>query len=287
MGKNVQLDLFGEESIRGTLRDRYIEPPFSVLDTKGKEWMERKRKWINLGLKSELGRDSEVFSRLNLEKFNKKLSKISIFDATLCEVMYHWFCPSNGKILDPFAGGSVRGIVANYLDYQYTGIDIRKEQVDANIKQLEYIKMKNNPEWIVGDSNVVLDTLLDETFDMVFSCPPYADLEVYSDLEGDISNMEYNDFIKAYRSIVAKSCAKLKPGGYAVFVVGEVRDKKGYYYGFVPDTISAFVDAGLKYYNEMVLVNCVGTAPIRAETLFGSSKKIIKLHQNVLCFKKC
>ena len=41
-------------------------------------------------------------------------------------------------------------------------------------------------------------------FDFVFSCPPYADLEVYSDLKGDISNMDYENFMKAYKEIIAK-----------------------------------------------------------------------------------
>ena len=48
---------------------------------------------------------------------------------------------------------------------------------------------------------------------MVFSCPPYADLEVYSDLDGDISNMDYPHFIDAYRSIIKKSIDKLVGGG--------------------------------------------------------------------------
>jgi hypothetical protein len=37
----------------------------------------------------------------------------SIFDPVLCEIAYRWFCPSGGTVLDPFAGGSVRGIVAS------------------------------------------------------------------------------------------------------------------------------------------------------------------------------
>lgn len=42
-------------------------------------------------------------------------SGTSIFDPVLCELAYSWFCPLDGKVLDPFAGGSVRGIVAAYL----------------------------------------------------------------------------------------------------------------------------------------------------------------------------
>ena len=75
----------------------------------------------------------------------------SIFDPVLCEIMYRWFCPSAGQILDPFAGGSVRGIIAGCLDYQYIGIDLRQEQIDANYEQIN-IAQNKKPLWICADS---------------------------------------------------------------------------------------------------------------------------------------
>ena len=39
-----------------SLADRFIVPPFSVLDARQGYWQERKRAWIALGIKSELGR---------------------------------------------------------------------------------------------------------------------------------------------------------------------------------------------------------------------------------------
>lgn len=59
-------------------------------------------------------------------------SGTSIFDPVLTELAYRWFCPPTGYILDPFAGGSVRGIVAAVLGRAYTGIDLRPEQIEAN-----------------------------------------------------------------------------------------------------------------------------------------------------------
>ncbi|OQB03656.1 MAG: putative methyltransferase [bacterium ADurb.Bin212] len=210
---------------------------------------------------------------------------VSVFDPALCEVLYHWFCDEGGTILDPFAGGSVRGIVANYLGYKYTGIDIRQEQIDSNREQaLDILPVNNQPQWYVGDSNDVLDGFTNK-YDLVFSCPPYADLEVYSDLDGDISNMNYNDFLIAYESIINKSCKLLKVGGYACFVVGEVRDKNGFYIGFVPDTIKAFEKCGMKFYNEAILLNAIASASMRANGNM-KSQKLVKVHQNVLVFKK-
>lgn len=287
-------DLFGNEIITNPLlRDRFIEPPFSVLDTKSGNWQKRKKLWSRLGIKSEIGREAKSInsgtddyrSIKNKKGYDNKENYTSIFDPALCEVIYNWFCVNGKEILDPFAGGSVRGVVANYLGYRYTGVDIRQEQIDSNREQgLGILDINNQPNWYVGDSNEVLDNINKE-FDLVFTCPPYADLEVYSDLKGDISNMNYNEFIKTYEEIINKSCRLLKVGGYACFVVGEVRDKKGNYIGFVPDTINAFKKAGMSFYNEAILLNPVASASMRAN---GNMKyqKLVKIHQNVLIFKK-
>lgn len=286
-------DLFGNEVIENKLlRDKFTEPPFSVLDTKTGNWQNRKRLWKRLGIRSEVGRDCKLFSmgtnswETKEEYQDPESTKLntSIFDPALCEVIYRWFVPDGGNILDPFAGGSVRGIVAAYLGYNYIGIDIRPEQIESNYEQAEAITPTNSPIWKTGDSNVILDAFT-QVFDIVFSCPPYADLEVYSDLPGDISNMNYSEFLIAYRSIIKKSCALLKPDGYAVFVVGEVRDKNGNYIGFVPDTIDAFLDAGVKYYNEAILLNAIASASMRANGNMVN-KKLVKIHQNILIFKK-
>lgn len=282
-------DLFGNEIITDPiLREQFIEPPFSVLDTKSGNWQRRKKLWKTIGIKSEIGRDATTFnmSEWNDKKGNSKLpSDVSIFDPALCEVLYKWFCDENGSILDPFAGGSVRGIVANKLGYKYTGIDIRQEQIDSNREQgLDILEVDNQPNWYCGDSNEVLESFNKE-FDFVFSCPPYADLEVYSDLDGDISNKPYEEFLSLYESIIEKSCKLLKKDGLACFVVGEVRDKKGNYIGFVPDTIKAFEKCGMKFYNEAILLNAIASASMRANGNM-KSKKLVKVHQNILVFKK-
>lgn len=114
----------------------------------------------------------------------------------------------------------------------------------------------------------------------------WAHLEVYSDLPDDISNMEYSQFIKIYAEIIAKAVAKLKRGGFACFVVGDMRDKDGYYRDFISHTKSAFIQAGAKLYNEAVLLQPLGTAMLRATRIFEAGKKLIKVHENVLIFKK-
>ena len=90
----------------------------------------------------------------------------------------------------------------------------------------------------------------------------------------------------AYRAIIAASCDLLREDRFACFVVGEFRDTKGNYRNFVSDTIDAFRSAGLHYYNEVILVNAIGSLPVRIGKQFRAGRKIGKTHQNVLVFVK-
>jgi len=98
--------------------------------------------------------------------------------------------------------------------------------------------------------------------------------------------MDYPAFLSVYRSIISKSVARLKDNRFACFVVGDIRDKSGFYRNFVSDTISAFKDAGMMLYNEIMLVNTVGSLAIRVWRQFAGYRKVGKMHQNVLVFFK-
>ena len=276
-----------KEEKNATLVERFLVPPFSVFDTRAGYWQERKKWWIDLGIKSEEGRQE------NLLKYSKTIAPeglTSIFDPVLCEIAYRWFASPGAQILDPFAGGSVRGITAAYLDHNYTGLELSKTQVEANQKQAEQLleNQKGTVTWIIGDSNKTLDEMPHSfAFDLIFSCPPYADLEVYSDDPDDISNMPYPKFLEIYRSIIKKTVSKLKNDRFAIWVISEVRDKKtGIYRNFVPHTIQAFEDAGMSFYNEAIFLNAVGNTAMRAGNYFTGSRKLGRIHQNVLIFVK-
>lgn len=230
----------------------------------------------------------------------------SVFDPVLCELVYRWLCPPGGLVLDPFAGGSVRGVVAAALGRRYVGVELRGEQVDANVEQWATIgpqlesgdQTGDRPEtvtaappapvWIQGDS-ARLDELVGDLppADLVFTCPPYADLEVYSDDPADLSNMNWPDFLAAYGRIFELAVARLADDRFVVVVVGEVRDKKtGAYRGLVPATIDLLRAAGCAYWGEAILVNPIGSLAVRIARQFGQSRKFGKTHQNVLVFVK-
>lgn len=267
------------------LVDTFIIPPFSILDTRLKAWQERKDKWKSLGIKSELGRDEDMIFNKHLQHSN--LQGTSIFDPVLCEISYRWFMPDNGiNILDPFAGGSVRGIVAEQMGFKYTGIDLRQEQVDANYKNAEEIGCNiKNINWICDNSLNINSQIEDNSQDLIFTCPPYYDLEVYSDNKEDLSNMDYEEFEETYTNILKATLKTLKKDRFAIVVISDIRDKKGFYRDLCGITKKALDNAGAKLYNELILYNPVGTAHIRARSQM-KNRKMVKVHQNVLVFYK-
>ncbi|MEM6560027.1 MAG: site-specific DNA-methyltransferase [Planctomycetota bacterium] len=277
-----------------TLTERFLVPPFSVLDARQEYWQQRKREWLSLGIQSELGRDAPCLPTLALDRGRKTDGKTlsngtSVFDPVLCELAYRWFCPPEGNVLDPFAGGSVRGIVAGRMKRHYTGIDLRPEQVTANQQQAAELCTGEYPPptYHAADSTTLPDLLpADYKADLLFSCPPYADLERYSDDPRDLSTHTYDDFRRLHAEIIRKTCDRLKDNRFAVWVVGEVRGKDGSYLGLVPDTIAAFRDAGLSYYGEAIYVTPCGSLPLRTGTAFMKSRKLGKTHQQALIFHK-
>lgn len=281
-------DLFGEvvkPKASGPVAERFTLPPFTVLDAKSGDWQERKRAWLSIGLRSELGRDIKPTSCAT-EWMQRGASEEggSVFDPVLCELAYRWFCAGGGQVVDPFAGGSVRGIIAAQLGLNYWGCDLRAEQVAANREQAAAICGGNVPEWVCGDS---METLADAPeADFVFSCPPYGDLEKYSDDPRDLSAMDWHAFVAAYKRIILRSVGRMKPDTFACFVVGDFRDGKGFYRNFVSETIDGFEQAGARLYNEAILATPVGSAAMRVTKQFEASRKMAKTHQNVLVFCK-
>jgi len=284
-----------------SLSDKFLVPPFSILDARQGPWAARKRIWKDMGIRSEEGRESGLTHPSEGYLSVSREISTSVFDPVLTETLYLWYSPLGGHILDPFAGGSVRGIVAQMLGRSYTGIDLRAEQIQANQDNWADLQTEGKgtltryntgtvPElnWIQGDSLEQLPLLShDLKYDLVFTCPPYADLEVYSDDPKDISNMDYKDFLDAYSKIIKLSANRLKDNRFFVIVVGEVRGHKhGAYYNFISHTIQACEAAGLDYYNEAIYITPTGTMGMRTERPFVSGRKLGKHHQNALIFTK-
>ncbi len=203
--------------------------------------------------------------------------------------------PPGGLVLDPFAGGSTRGLMAWLLGRRYVGVDLSRRQVRANEGQMQLVqdrapeavravvKATPAPSWIVGDS---LRHDFSSGADFLFTCPPYGSLERYSKDPLDLCNMTVPAFLAAIRAIAARTCAALRQDRFACWVVGNYRDRGGMaaYNDLVGETVRAFEAAGLRLYNDCVLLNPVQSVAISGTRHFKATRKMGKVHQNVLVF---
>jgi hypothetical protein len=273
------------------LQDKFIVPPFSVLNTREGYWQERKSYWNSLiGDNGETRNNIESKVNATVDNWDNKPYKggviredsISILDAVLAEISNKWFGLENCKTFDCFAGDTVFGYVSSYLGNQFTGIELRESQANFNNQRTKGL----NTNYICDDGRNVLNHIQENSQDLLFSCPPYFDLEVYSDLPNDASNQkEYKDFLSILDTAFTNSIKCLKENRFAVIVCGDVRDKKGNYFRFPDDIKNIFEKNNMSLYNELILIQSVGNGALRANRYMGS-RKVVKMHEQVLVFYK-
>ena len=273
------------------LTDKFIIPPFSIFDTRQGYWQERKKIWKELindngesrdNIKSKVNSNASGWDDKTYTGGVVRDSSISILDPVMAEVVNRWFCIENGNTFDCFAGDSVFGYVSDSLGNTFTGIEIRKEQADLNNSRLMGTKSK----YINDDGQNVLNHIAEKSQDLLFSCPPYFDLEIYSDLPNDASNQKsYKDFLQILNNAFSDAIKCLKEDRFAVIVVGDVRGKDGGYYRFVDDIKNIFCSNNMILYNDIILVQSVGNGALRAGR-YMNSRKVVKMHENILVFYK-
>lgn len=299
-----------------SLNDTFVVPPFSILDTRQGYWQEQKKIWrsmigdngesrenslrvaisgndpayyrkknkieLELGRKLTTAEFEEKYYKIGENQSEYVLAGVSLLDPVLAEIVCRWFGLPKCKTFDCFAGDTVFGYVSGYLGNQFTGIEIREEQAKLNQERVNEF----NGKYICDDGQNVLKHIPENSQDLLFSCPPYFDLEVYSDLENDASNQEtYEDFIQILDNAFSAASKCLKENRFAVITVGDVRDEKGAYYCFPDDIKKIFRKNGFYFYNELFLVEHSGNGAMRAASQM-KNRKVVKTHQNVLVFYK-
>lgn len=280
-----------------SLKELYGMPPFSVLNisilnTRDGDWDKNNAFWKEKINDNAEARSNAACMNRGFDKYaytNFKSDVVSILDPTLCELINRWFLPKeqNNQVFDTFAGDTAMGFVTGALNNYYTGIELRQEQVDWNVEQFKNNGLSQYSKYICDDGRNVLNHIAENSMDLYFSCPPYYDLEVYSDKENDASNQAtYEEFYAILDDAFTKSIKCLKDNRFAVIVAGDVRNKKtGGYYDFLGDIKKTFIREGCIFYNEMILVNKIGSAIITTNNCM-KNRKIKKIHQNVLVFYK-
>lgn len=292
--------------IKRSLTERFGAPPVSVLDSRQGYWKTRRTAWLNLGIRGWEGRREGLTGSAGPSAFLDHIEGrgpidervtwrpgTSTFDPMLTELLVRWYSAPGHKVLDPFAGGSTRGLVTACLDRHYTGVDIRPEQTIANQTQAAELAAtgtlpdNHTPRWITGDARHTATLAAGDAYDLLLTCPPYWRAERYSDLPEDLSTAEtYDEFLAGYQQTLTSSTQLMTPNAFAAIVTAPIRDNAGYILDLPSDTSGIMTGLGWRTYQQAILVTAIGPAAIRAGRSLETLRKLPAVHQNVTIYHR-
>ena len=240
---------------------------------------------ITKTLKKIINDNAQVRKTLNGSRSDRRNGvnggKCSVFNPHLAQMILSAYAPLNGKIYDPFGGGGTRGYIATKMGYDYTGVELRKEEYNRVVEQMKQWNINFN--FILADS---MQYLPNEKYDFIFTCPPYYDLELYSNLESDLSNAKsYNDYLLMLKKVINNCYKLLKENTLAIFVVGNFRNKNGELEHLNGDLIKLAKEVGFKLWDELIWEGASSVALTRCGK-FEKNRKAVRMHEYIIILKK-
>ena len=197
------------------------------------------KKCNNLTGKEWLQNSFSIWRELTKTKEEKDLKHPASYPVSLCEKLIKTFSKDGASVLDPFNGTGSSLVAAHNLDRPATGIDLSEEFCEIARKR---VRDDNNISIINGDSFLELDKLPEDHFDICITSPHYWDIlnmkkstdgkasVNYSDKKNDMGNISnYTDFVSSLGELFKKVNRTLKPGGYCLVNVMDIRKKSDFY----------------------------------------------------------
>lgn len=260
-----------------SIKDQFGFLPLSII----KPTKESKAKWKDAYLDDgeiEIRKASAGYTNTG-EIGNQKMSE---FHAGMAEnIIRYWSLPG-ARIVDPFAGRATRAVVSNKLGRDYHGYEITPNTHKRVLEHFE--KLGINPNLYLSDGTQLKETP-DNFSDLIFTCPPYYDIEKYESVEGQLSDCETYDSFMEFVNKCAENCFRVaKDGSFCVWVVADFR-QGGKLIDFHGDTIQSFKKAGFNYHDIIIMENI---SPYANFTTYQSACKRYapKTHEYVVVFRK-
>ena len=144
--------------------------------------------------------------------------RINAFKITNSLQIYNTYQP-NIAVMDPFCGFGGRLVAAMMKNINYIGIDLNKDLELGYQKILHDFgyKTTSNVKLLFQDSNTIDYSIYKNKYDMVFTSPPYENIEIYKYSEKK-TNEEWSKF---YKEIFQKLWDNLTPMGTYIININE------------------------------------------------------------------
>jgi len=246
---------------------------------------ETKKKWSHAYLD-----DGEIDKRQSNGLYAKAsgdtAQKMSEFHAGMAEnIIRYWSLPGS-RIVDPFAGRVTRAVVSTELGRDYHGYEISPRTYNRSLKHFETLGIEPN---LYLDNGIELNKTPDDFSDLIFTCPPYFNIERYESVDGQLSDIKnYDDFMQMINRC-AQNCYRIaKSGSFCVWVVADFRDKRlgnSQLMNFHGDTITAFKNAGWLQHDIIIMEN-ISPFVILTQYQAARFRYTPKTHEYILVFRK-
>lgn len=147
-------------------------------------------------------------------------------------------------ILDQFLGSGTTLVEAKLLNRNAVGVDINPQSVSLSETNLQFQCDTDSKIFIREGNATNLSFIKDNKIDLICTHPPYANIIKYSkDIEGDISHLVAEDFLKEMQKVAIESFRVLKKGKICAVMIGDIR-KHGKVMPLGFQMMQCFINAG-------------------------------------------
>lgn len=146
----------------------------------------------------------------------------------LVETLILKYSDEGDKILDPFVGTGTTLVEAIKHNRKGVGIDINPGLIDLTERKLAQASLGSRLtvkdfQLVSGDAEKKLKHFGENEFDFILAHPPYWDLIEFSGIEGDLSGIPLQEYLRKMDKIIELFFRILKPNKFCVIVVGDRR----------------------------------------------------------------
>lgn len=191
-------------------------------------------------------------------------------------------------VLDPMVGSGTTLIEARLLNRNAIGYDINSNAVEITKQRIKF-KVDNRSVQKVRKGDVrALETLYDESVDLIITHPPYWNIVKYSDGENpsDLSSMTpLPKFLEELEEGIRELYRVLKPDRYCAILIGDTR-KAQHYIPISHFVLRRFLKAGFVLKEEIIKTQHNTRYTPRWKPKANQYKFYLILHEHLFVFRK-
>ena len=181
-------------------------------------------------------------------------------------------------------GSGTTLVEAKLLNRNAVGVDINPQSVSISETNLQFQCETKSKIFVRNGNATDLHFIKDSCIDFICTHPPYANIIKYSKaIDGDISLLDVDKFLREMHRVAEESCRVLKKGKMCAVMIGDVR-KYGKVVPLGFQVMECFLRAG--FVNKEIIVkeqhNCRSTGYWKRQ----NNNFLLLAHEYIFVFQK-